>query len=430
MKAAGRVLSESVIDKAIEARKEVALLGEELANASVRFITGTFAEQNPAAQAELAARRARTNPMANQPFAGADSQDIMRRGLLQGPTAENIAKIQAEAQMLSDLAILDAKIAALPNTVNVTAGPFANPLRGTAAGYARGLPGFEGYQSRLPIDISLAQAQNRIAAPRNIVDDKAVEASVKALSELSVKADFNNLHAAEFTDQLKEQVRLAGLLPEEREKELTLMQAQEVAGRALTDNEKADIEVLVRQRQETQKVTDASQEYASAIINGLSGLEESGAKASHVFQTLEQNIARVTMKLLIMEPLEKAIKEGLDSIGGVGGIWDAIFGMTVPDIGTVDPSQIPLPGFASGGRPTGPSWVGENGPELFIPDAPGTIVPANRIGGGGPNVTVNQVISISPDVSAVARGEIAKQLPQIRAHVVLGVQQALKRGGF
>jgi len=34
-----------------------------------------------------------------------------------------------------------------------------------------------------------------------------------------------------------------------------------------------------------------------------------------------------------------------------------------------------IPGMAGGGRPTGPTIVGEDGPEVFVPDRPGTIVP-------------------------------------------------------
>ena len=46
-------------------------------------------------------------------------------------------------------------------------------------------------------------------------------------------------------------------------------------------------------------------------------------------------------------------------------------------------------GFADGGRPpTGkPSIVGERGPELFVPDSAGTIIPNEELMGG--NVTVN-----------------------------------------
>tara|TARA_R100000149_G_C5759162_1_gene64876 strand:- start:158 stop:562 length:405 start_codon:yes stop_codon:yes gene_type:complete len=47
-------------------------------------------------------------------------------------------------------------------------------------------------------------------------------------------------------------------------------------------------------------------------------------------------------------------------------------------------------GFEKGGRPPvgQPSIVGERGPELFMPDQAGTIVPNNQLGMGQP-VTVN-----------------------------------------
>ena len=49
-----------------------------------------------------------------------------------------------------------------------------------------------------------------------------------------------------------------------------------------------------------------------------------------------------------------------------------------------------LPGFANGGRPPvgRPSIVGEKGPELFVPDRSGTIIPNNQLG-GSTNVVVN-----------------------------------------
>jgi len=49
-----------------------------------------------------------------------------------------------------------------------------------------------------------------------------------------------------------------------------------------------------------------------------------------------------------------------------------------------------IKGFEKGGRPAvgQPAIVGEAGPELFIPDQAGTVVPNNQLGGGKP-VTVN-----------------------------------------
>ena len=50
-----------------------------------------------------------------------------------------------------------------------------------------------------------------------------------------------------------------------------------------------------------------------------------------------------------------------------------------------------LPGFAAGGRPPvgRPSIVGERGPEIFVPDMAGTIIPNNRLGSSTTNVVVN-----------------------------------------
>jgi hypothetical protein len=50
-----------------------------------------------------------------------------------------------------------------------------------------------------------------------------------------------------------------------------------------------------------------------------------------------------------------------------------------------------LPGRAGGGRVSGGSsyLVGEMGPELFMPGRGGNIVPNDRLGGGGTNITIN-----------------------------------------
>ena len=56
--------------------------------------------------------------------------------------------------------------------------------------------------------------------------------------------------------------------------------------------------------------------------------------------------------------------------------------------------------FANGGRPPvgKPSIVGEKGPELFVPRSSGTIVPNNKLGGGGTNNVVVNVDASGSDV--------------------------------
>jgi hypothetical protein len=51
-----------------------------------------------------------------------------------------------------------------------------------------------------------------------------------------------------------------------------------------------------------------------------------------------------------------------------GGVYGGLLALQPP---------APLPGMQYGGRPTGPTVVGEQGPEVFVPDRPGTIIPAN-----------------------------------------------------
>ena len=72
-----------------------------------------------------------------------------------------------------------------------------------------------------------------------------------------------------------------------------------------------------------------------------------------------------------------------------------MFGAIVPSVsvGPISKDMGPnLPGFASGGSITGPSIVGENGPELFIPRSPGTVIPNGswqQMMGGGGGMTIN-----------------------------------------
>ena len=81
-----------------------------------------------------------------------------------------------------------------------------------------------------------------------------------------------------------------------------------------------------------------------------------------------------------------------------------------------------LVGFAAGGRPPvgRPSIVGERGPELFVPDRAGTIVPNHMMGGA--NVTVNvdasgssvqgdsdQATQLGNMLAAAVQSELVKQ---------------------
>ena len=92
---------------------------------------------------------------------------------------------------------------------------------------------------------------------------------------------------------------------------------------------------------------------------------------------------------------------------------------------TVTGGLFSLFGFANGGRPPvgKPSIVGEKGPELFVLRSSGTIVPNNKLGGGGSTSVVVNVDASGTDVqgddsqakelgtliSVAVQGELIKQ---------------------
>ena len=108
------------------------------------------------------------------------------------------------------------------------------------------------------------------------------------------------------------------------------------------------------------------------------------------------------------------IRLGVNTIlGGLTGGSSGIFG------------SLPMLKFANGGRPPvgKPSIVGEKGPELFVPKRSGTIIPNDKLAGGGStNISVNvdasgssvqsneqEGIELGRVISAAIQSELLKQ---------------------
>ena len=85
--------------------------------------------------------------------------------------------------------------------------------------------------------------------------------------------------------------------------------------------------------------------------------------------------------------------------------------------------------FANGGRPPvgKPSIVGERGPELFVPRSSGTIVPNNKLGGGGSTSVVVNVDASGSDVQGDDAG--AKELGTLISVAVQGELLKQQRPG-
>jgi len=72
-----------------------------------------------------------------------------------------------------------------------------------------------------------------------------------------------------------------------------------------------------------------------------------------------------------------------------------------------------------------PYLVGENGPEIFMPNNSGTIIP----NGQGGSVVVNQTINVTTGVQQTVRAEVMNMLPQIANAAKSAVAEAKLRGG-
>ena len=90
-----------------------------------------------------------------------------------------------------------------------------------------------------------------------------------------------------------------------------------------------------------------------------------------------------------------------------------------------------LTGFANGGRPPvgRASIVGEKGPELFVPTSAGTIIPNDKLAGGG--MTNNIVVNVSMEEGVDAQGgeEEGRQLGRLIAVAVQSEIIQQKRAG-
>jgi hypothetical protein len=105
------------------------------------------------------------------------------------------------------------------------------------------------------------------------------------------------------------------------------------------------------------------------------------------------------------------------AVGGMFGGGGSVFGFGGGMVGDAASVGIPGGGFAMGGRPPvgKVSMVGEMGPELFVPDTAGTIIPNHELGGGGGGHVVVQ-LQLSGDLDA----RIMETSRQVSVQVVSG----------
>ena len=201
---------------------------------------------------------------------------------------------------------------------------------------------------------------------------------------------------------------LARQFPDMSEKELALARQQlqinfdsQVAADERTEKEKAAAKAKKdAQDAEAQRLDALKQkqiEIAQAIQNSVVSAIESAIDGS---KSLAESFSGL-LKQLAMMIIKQKIIGSFASLGG-GGLLGLI------------------PGLADGGpaRAGRPHIVGERGPELFVPNSSGTVVP-NHAMGGGASVTVNV------DASGSSVEGDGNQAAQLGKAIGIAVQQEL-----
>jgi phage-related minor tail protein len=96
------------------------------------------------------------------------------------------------------------------------------------------------------------------------------------------------------------------------------------------------------------------------------------------FSSLADSIISDLLRIAVRQSITVPLANMLFGSGSSGGIFDLM-------------SSFGGRFFADGGSPPVgvPSIVGENGPEIFVPSAAGTIIPNGQIGGNSQTINVN-----------------------------------------
>lgn len=191
--------------------------------------------------------------------------------------------------------------------------------------------------------------------------------------------------------------------------------------------------------------TSISQAIADSITEGKNLMESLGNITK---QVVNQMIAEF-LRLQVIKPLMSSIFGGMGggrSGGGgfFGNILSGFMGLGSlfsgnPLGGAQAAGSIlsfgggnKVMGFAGGGSvsPNRAVMVGERGPEIFVPNSGGKIVPNHNMKAlGGQETVINQNINITTGVSQTVRAEVLNMLPAIKQETLQAVADSRLRGG-
>lgn len=163
----------------------------------------------------------------------------------------------------------------------------------------------------------------------------------------------------------------------------------------------------------TRKTDDFAKSLGLTFSSAFENAIVKGMKLRDVLQGIAQDIARMLVRKTITEPLANTVggwlSNGLGSLFGGSG-------------------AAPIDTWVGGRRGAGqPLLVGEQGPEVWVPDTAGTMIPNSKLGGGGPTVYID---ARGADREGLARVErtVRELHGSIEQRSVAAVGRAMSQG--
>ncbi len=172
--------------------------------------------------------------------------------------------------------------------------------------------------------------------------------------------------------------------------------------------------------------------FARDVEEMRSGLEgPMGAGAQRAGRSIENALLRAVrtgkfgfedlkrVALSVMDEIARAaLRDGIASIAGGGGSGDG--GLSA--LTSLVMSLFGAPGRATGGpvSPGRPYWVGERGPELFVPANAGSVAAPKE--GGGRDVRVAITVNAAADAAPRALAQSSRQVARAVRAALVGVE--------
>ncbi len=178
--------------------------------------------------------------------------------------------------------------------------------------------------------------------------------------------------------------------------------------------------------------------FASAFEDAI----VAGENLSTTLQALAQDLLRVIVRLMVIQPLANAISQGIMNLGATNSTGTGV-SPTGSDIGGTPfarggvmtgrgPAR--LKRYAAGGVANSPqlAMFGEGSrPEAFVPLPDGRSIPVRLQGGrsGGDTFNIVQEINFAAGMQQIARVEALKIMPQMAEATARAISEANRRGG-